>query len=312
LLLFFALSSTLTAAQNYPSKPIRLIVPLAPGGAMDTVARGIAGKLTENLKQTVVVDNRSGAAGSIGAELTAHAVPDGYTLLMASASYVTHTLMYKAPYDPVRDFAPITQATFQPYILVVNPAVPAHTPAEFIALARAKPGTLNYSSSGSGSFIHLTGALFSTMTKTNIVHIPYKGIAASYPDLIAGQIQFTFASSISAMPHIKTNRLRPLAVTSRNRAKVLPDLPSFNESTVPGFEVTQWYGVLGPRGLPPALVDRLQREFATVLRHPDTITRLAVDGSEPAVSTPAQFATHIKNERDKWAKVIKDAGIHGE
>ena len=153
-------------AQDYPTKPIRLIVPLAAGGAMDTVARAVAGKLTEKLKQTVVVDNRSGAAGSIGAELTARAVPDGYTLLMASASYVTHTLMYRAPYDPVRDFAPITQATAQPYILVVNPAVPAHTPAEFIALARAKPGTLNYGSSGSGSFIHLTGELFRAMTKT--------------------------------------------------------------------------------------------------------------------------------------------------
>ena len=146
------------------------------------------------------------------------------------------------------------------------------------------------------------------MTGTNLVHIPYKGIAASYPDLIAGQIQFTFASSISAMPHIKTNRLRPLAVTSRKRAKVLPDLPSFNESAVPGFEVTQWYGVLGPRGLPNALIDRLQREFAAVLQQPDTVARLAADGSEPAPGTPAQFAAHIKSEREKWAKVIKDSG----
>ena len=193
---------------------------------MDTVARGVAVKLTEKLKQTVVVDNRSGAAGSIGAELTARAVPDGYTLLMASASYVTHALVYRAPYDPVRDFAPITQATVRPYVLVVNPGVPAHTPAEFIALARAKPGTLNYGSSGSGSFIHLTGELFRSMTKTDLVHIPYKGVAAAYPDLIAGQIQFTFASTISAMPHLKTARLRGLAVTSRNRAKSSPDLPS--------------------------------------------------------------------------------------
>ncbi len=299
-------------ALDYPTKPIRLIVPLAAGGAMDTVARGIAVKLTENLKQTVVIDNRSGAAGSIGAELTAHAAPDGYTILMASASYVTHTLMYKAPYDPVRDFAPITQATFQPYILVVNPAVPARTPADFIALARAKPGTLNYGSSGSGSFIHLCGELFSAMTKTSLVHIPYKGIAAAYPDLIAGQTQFTFGSSISAMPHIKTGRLRPIAVTSRNRAKSLPDLPSFNESAVPGFEVTQWYGVLAPRGTPQPIIDRLHREFAAVLQHPDTIARLAADGSEAAVSTPAQFAAHIKSEREKWALVIKQAGIRGE
>ena len=299
-------------AQDYPARPIRLIVPLAAGGAMDTVARAVAVKLTDNLKQTVVVDNRSGAAGSIGAELTARAAPDGYTLLMASASYVTHTLMYRAPYDPVRDFSPVTQATAQPYVLVVNPSVAAYTPADFIALARAKPGALNYGSSGSGSLIHLTGELFKAMTRTDLVHIPYKGIAAAYPDLIAGQIQFTFGSSISAMPHIKTARLRGLAVTSRNRAKSLPDLPALNESAVPGFDVTQWYGVLAPRGTPPAIIDRLQREFAIVLQQPDTIARLAADGSEPAVSTPVQFATHIRNERDKWAKVIKQAGIRGE
>ncbi len=296
----------------FPSKPIRLIVPLAPGGAMDTVARAVAAKLTENLKQAVVVDNRSGAAGSIGAELTARAAPDGYTLLMASASYVTHALMYRAPYDPVLDFAPITQATFQPYILVVNPTVPAQTPGEFIALARAKPGTLNYASSGSGSFIHLTGELFRAMTKTDLVHIPYKGIGTAYPDLIAGQIQFTFASSISAMPHLKTARLRALAVTSRNRAKILPDLPALSESAVPGFDVTQWYGVLAPRGTPQIIIERLLREFAAVLRQPEIIARLAADGAEPAVSSPAQFGAHIKSERGRWAKVIKDAGIRGE
>jgi tripartite-type tricarboxylate transporter receptor subunit TctC len=289
-----------------------MIVPLAAGGAMDTVARAVAVKLTDRFKQTVVVDNRSGAAGSIGAELTAHAVPDGYTILMASASYVTHTLMYRAPYDPERDFAPVTQATSQPYVVVVNPAVPAHTIAEFVALAKSKPGTLNYGSSGSGSFIHLCGELFASMTKTQLVHIPYKGIAAAYPDLIAGQIQFTFGSSISAMPHIKTGRLRPLAVTSRNRAKSLPDLPTISETVAPGFDVTQWYGVLGPRGLPQPIIEKLQREFTAVLRDPDTIAKLAADGSEPAPSTPAEFAAHIKSEREKWAKVIKQAGIRGE
>jgi tripartite-type tricarboxylate transporter receptor subunit TctC len=307
-----ALCTMCVAHADYPTKPIRMIVPLAAGGAMDTVARAVAVKLTDRLKQTVVVDNRSGAAGSIGAELTAHAVPDGYTILMASASYVTHTLMYRAPYDPVRDFAPVTQATAQPYVIVVNPTVPARTIAEFVALAKAKPGTLNYGSSGSGSFIHLCGELFSAMTKTQLVHIPYKGIAAAYPDLIGGQIQFTFGSSISAMPHIKTGRLRPLAVTSRNRAKSLPDLPTISETVAPGFDVTQWYGVLGPRGLPQPIIDKLQREFTAVLRDPDTIAKLAADGSEPAPSSPAEFAAHIKNERDKWAKVIKQAGIRGE
>jgi len=299
-------------AQPYPTKPIRLIVPLAPGGSMDIIARGVAQKLTDRLGQTVVVDNRPGAGGSIGAELTARAVPDGYTLMMASASYVTHALMYRAPYHPVRDFAPITQVSAQPYVLVVHPAVPAATAGELITYARSNPGHLNYASSGNGGLIHLTGELFKSMTGVSLVHVPYKGMAAAYPDILAGQVQLGFPATVSALPHIKSGKLRGLAVTSRVRAKILPDLPPLHEAGVPGFDVTQWYGMLAPAGTSPIVVARMQREVAALLTQPDVIARMAADGSEPVSSTSRGFATHIKSEFAKWDGVIRQANIRGE
>lgn len=299
-------------AQDYPAKPVRLVVPLAPGGAMDIVARSVAQKLTGNFRQTVVVDNRAGAGGAIGAELTARAAPDGYTLMMASASYITHSLMYRAPYHPLRDFAPITQATAQPYVLTVNPAVPANTVAEFIAVARAKPGQLSFGSSGSGGLIHLTGELFKIMTGTDLVHVPYKGMAAAYPDLFANQIQFTYASTISVMPYLKNGKLRGLGITSRARARSLPDLPTLNEAGVPGFDVAQWYGMFAPVGTSRAIIERVQREVASVLQQPDIAVRLAADGSEPVGSSPEQFGRHVRGEFEKWSKVIKQAGIRGD
>jgi tripartite-type tricarboxylate transporter receptor subunit TctC len=299
-------------AQPYPTKPIRLIVPLAAGGSMDIIARGVAQKLTERLGQTVIVDNRPGAGGSIGAELTAHAVPDGYTLMMASASYVTHALLYRAPYHPIRDFAPITQVSAQPYVLVLHPSVPATTTGELITYARSKPRALNYASSGNGGLIHLTGELFNAMTGVSLVHVPYKGMAAAYPDMLAGQVQIGFPSTVSALPHIKSGKLRALAVTSRVRAKILPDLPPLHEAGVPGFNVTQWYGMLAPAGTPPIIVERMQREVAALLTQPDVIARMAADGSEPVSSTPSEFATHIKSEFAKWDGVIRQANIRGE
>jgi tripartite-type tricarboxylate transporter receptor subunit TctC len=294
-------------AQQYPTKPVRLIVPLSAGGSLDTVARILATRLSESLGQPVVVDNRGGGGGSIGAEITARAAPDGYTIMMASSSYMILTLMYQAPYDPVRDFAPITQAATVPLLFVINPAVAANTLSEFIALVRARPGTLNYGSSGNGSFIHLTGELFKSMTGTNIVHVPYKGIAPTIPDLISGQIQFTFSSS--AMSHIKSGRLRALAITSRVRSKNLPELPSMHEAGVPGFDSTQWFGVLAPAGTQRPIVDRLQREFAAALQRSDTVSRLAVEATEPVASSPEEFGLLIRSDVAKWGKVIKDAGI---
>ncbi len=279
---------------------------------MDIIARGVAQKLTDRFGQTVVVDNRPGAGGSIGAELTARAVPDGYTLMMGSASYVTHALLYRAPYHPLRDFTPISQVSAQPYVLVVHPSIPAATPVELIAYAKSNPRRLNFASSGSGGLIHLTGELFKSMTGVSLVHVPYKGMAAAYPDMLAGQVQLGFPATVSVLPHIKSGKLRGLAVTSRVRAKILPDVPALHDAGVPGFDVTQWYGMLAPAGTPPIIVERIQREVTALLTQPDVIARMAADGSEPVSSTPSGFATHIKNEFAKWDGVIRQANIRGE
>ena len=307
-----AIGAAHLAAQEYPSRPIRMIVPLAAAGAMDTVARSLGQKLGDALGQTVVVDNRGGGGGSIGAELAMQAAPDGYTVIMMSATSVIHPLMYKARYDTSRDFAPVSQVTTQPYVIVINPALPIRSVAELVAYAKSNPGKLNYASSGNGSLIHLTGELFKFASGTAMVHIPYKGIGAAYPDLIAGNIQLTFGSIISALPHIRSQRLRALAVTGATRAKASPELPTVAESGVPGFAVTQWYGVFAPAGTPRPIVDRLHTEIIKALQLPDLISRLTADGAETVGNSPQQLAEHVKTEREKWAKVIKQAGIRGE
>jgi len=307
------LPMTAAAAEpSFPTRPVRLIVPLAPGGGMDITARGVALKMNDVLGQNMVVDNRPDGGGSIGAELTRGAPPDGYTLLMASATLLTHKLLSAALYDPVRDFAAVSQVSGQPYVLVINPAVPARTTAEFIAHAKANPGKLNFSSSGTGSLIHLTGELFNSKAGVKLVHIPYKGIAASYPDLFSGQIQLTFASIISATPHVKNGKLRALGVTSRARAKSMPELPTFAESGVTGFDVSNWYGIVAPAGTPRAVIERVASATAAVLAQPEVIARMAGDGSEPIGSTPADFTALIKTDYARWSAVIKQAGIKGE
>ena len=299
-------------AQNYPNKPIRLIVPLVAGGGMDTIARGIGLRLGASLGQPVVVDNRGGGGGAIGAELAAHAAPDGYTLLMMSATAVIHPLMYPAQYDAVRDFAAISQVTTQPYVIVVNPAIPVKSVTELVAYAKANPGNLNYGSAGNGSLIHLASELFKTMTGIRMTHVPYKGIGAAYPDLIGGQIQLIVASIISALPQIRSQRLTALAVTGARRAPALPELPTVAESGVPGYAVSQWYGVQAPAGTAHNIVVRLNREIVTTLQLADVLAHLASDGAEAAGSTPQQFAAHIKAEREKWARVIRQAAIHAD
>lgn len=299
-------------ADDYPNRPVRLIAAIAPGGGLDTTARGIAIRLTENLKQSVVVDNRAGGGGSIGVELVARATPDGYTLLMASSSNLIYTLMYRASYDPLRDFSPVTQATALPLILVSGPALPVKTISELIALAREKPGTINYASAGIGGLPHLTGELFKMMTATNLVHVPYKGGSSPFADLLSGQIQLVVTAIVSAMPLIKGGRLRGLAITSRKRSTTVSEFPTLDEAGVPGFDVTQWFGVLAPATTPRPVIDRLQREISIVLQQPEFIARLAADGSEPVASSPVQFALHMRSELEKWRRVIKQAGIRGE
>jgi len=301
------------AAQNYPNKPIRLVIPFAPGGGTDITARAIALKLYEAWGQPVLADNRTGANGTIGVDLAAKAAPDGYTLTMISSSHSVNTTLYrKLPYDLVRDLTPITQATTQPYALVVHPSVPAKSLKELMALARAKPGSLNYGSSGTGGLSHLSGAYFANAAGIELVHVPYKGGAPAMSDVIAGQIQMLFSTILQSHAHIKAGRLRAIAVTTKTRSRAEPAIPTMAESGLPGFEVAGWYGVLAPAKTPPQIVAQLNREIVRILRLPEMSDRLAADGSEPVGSSPEEFGAHIRAEIARWRKVVEAAGIRVE
>ena len=301
------------AAQTFPTKPIRLIVPFPPGGGTDITARAIALKLSERWGQQVVVDNRPGANGTIGVDITAKSAPDGYTLTMISSSHAVNVSLYaKLPYDLVNDLAPVTQATAQPYSLVVNPSVPAKSVKELIALANAKPAALNYGSSGTGGLSHLSGALLASLAGINLTHIPYKGGNPAMIDVIAGQIQMLFGTLLLTSPHVKAGKLRALAVTTARRAAAAPELPTMMEAGVAGYEVAQWYGVLAPAKVPPAIIGKLNKEIARILHEPDVKPRLAADGSDAVGSTPEQFGAHIRSEVAKWAKIVKRIGLKAE
>jgi len=301
------------AVADYPSKPIRMIVPFAPGGGTDITARTIAQKLTERWGQQVITDNRPGANGTIGADLIAKAAPDGYIFGMISSSHsVNPSLMKKLSYDLVQDLAPITQATTQPYALVVHPSLPAKSMKELIALARARPGALNYGSSGTGGLSHLSGALLGSLAKIDIVHIPYKGGNPAMIDVIAGQIQMLYSTLLQAQTHIKSGKLRALGVTTAARSPAAPQLPTMQEAGIAGYEVAGWYGVVAPAKMPPAIVAKLNQEIVRILQSPDVKERMSADGSEPVGSTPEQFGTHIKNEVAKWRKLIQETGIRAE
>ena len=300
-------------AQQYPTKPIRLIVPFAPGGGTDITARAIAMKLTEALGQTVVVDNRAGANGTIGADIAAKAPPDGYTLSMISSSHsVNPSIMKKLPYDLVTDLAPVTQATSQPYALVLHPSVAAKSVKELIALVKAKPNSLNYGSSGTGGLSHLSGALLCSMTGITMTHIPYKGGSPALTDLVGGQIQLLFSTILQAQSQLKGGRVRALAVTTAKRSAGAPDLPTMHEAGVTGYEVAGWYGMVAPLKTPAAIIARLNTEAVKALRGPDIKDKLAADGSEPVGSTSEAFGLHIKTEVAKWNKLVKEASIRAE
>ena len=301
------------AAQPYPNKPIRLIVPFAPGGGTDITARAIAMKLTEAIGHTVVVDNRAGANGTIGADIAAKAPPDGYTLSMISSSHsVNPSLMKKLPYDLINDFAPVTQATTQPYALILHPSVAAKSVKELIALVKAKPNSLNYGSSGTGGLSHLSGALLCSMTGITMTHIPYKGGAPALTDLVGGQIQLLFSTILQAQSQLKGGRVRALAVTTAKRSAGAPDLPTMQEAGVAGYEVAGWYGMVAPLKTPAAIIARLNTEAAKALRASDIKDKLAADGSEPVSSTSEAFGLHIKTEVAKWNKLVKEANIRAE
>jgi tripartite-type tricarboxylate transporter receptor subunit TctC len=298
------------AAEPYPSKPIKLIVPFPAGGTTDLVARTVGQEMTKTWGQQVVVENRPGAGGNIGSEAAAKSPADGYTLLMGTVGThgINPSLYKKLPYDAVKDFAPITLATSGPNILVVHPSLPAKSVKELIAYAKANPGKLNFASSGNGTSIHLCGELFKTKTGVQMTHVPYKGSAPALTDLIGGQVQLMFDNMPSAWPHVKTGKLRALAVTTAKRSQTAPDLPTIAESGVPGFDATSWFGLLAPAGTPKEIVTKLNKEAVRILKMPEVKERLLAQGAEPVGNSPEQFAAHIKAEIEKWRKVVEASG----
>jgi tripartite-type tricarboxylate transporter receptor subunit TctC len=300
------------SAQDYPNRPVRYIVPQAAGGSSDTLARMITHRVGEGLGRQLVVDNRPGATGIIGAEVVAKANPDGYTLLQAATSHATNPAMQtKLPYDSVRDFAPISLLSQQPNIFIVHPSLPVRTIKELIAYVRAKPGQLNYGSSGTGGSQHLAGELLKGLTGIDMTHVPYKGSPPALVDLLAGRVPIMSSTMPPVLPHIKTGKVRALAVTSAQRSAALPDVPTVAESGVPGYEAIAWQGLLAPAGTPKALIARINAEFVKVLKQADIVAKLNEQGYETVASTPEWFASYIRSEIAKWSKVIKASGIKG-
>ncbi|MCW5604184.1 MAG: tripartite tricarboxylate transporter substrate binding protein [Burkholderiales bacterium] len=306
---FFTLAP-LAAAQTYPTKPIRLVVPFTPGGSTDILARVVGQKLTEAFGTQVIIDNRPGAGGTIGVEIVARAAPDGYTLVMGHIGTfgVNPSLYPKLPYDAVKNFQPITLVALVPNLMSVSQKLPVKSIKEFVALAQSKPGALNYGSGGNGSAAHLASEYLKLLTKTDIVHIPYKGTAPAITDLIAGNISMMITGVPPQMPHIKAGRLRPLGVATAKRLSLFPDLPTIAEGGVPDYEATQWYGVLAPAGTPRAVVARLHSEIVKSLSGADVKQRLAGDAAEPVGNTPEEFGAFIRKEIARWAPVIKASG----
>jgi tripartite-type tricarboxylate transporter receptor subunit TctC len=313
LLLAFAAPAVL--AQAYPAKPIRFVVPYAPGGPLDIMARALGQKLTESMGQPVVVDNRPGAGGNIGADIVAKAAPDGYTIVMgAVATHAINPTLYPSiPYDPVKDFTPVALVAVVPNVLVVNPELPVKSVKDLIELARAKPSSLNFGSGSTGSTGHLAGELFNALAGVKMVHIPYKGGAPAMADLLAGQVQLMFDNLANALPQVKAGKLRAIAVTTSQRSAFAPELPTLAEAGVPGFDLTTWFGVFLPGNAPRDIVTRLNTEIVRALNAPDMKDRLEKMGAEPPPSnTPERFAAFIRMEFDKYARVIKASGAKVE
>ena len=297
------------ASGDYPSKPVRLIVPFAPGGGTDIVARVLAQKLTESFKQTVIVDNRAGGGGTLGVETAVRASPDGYTTIIMSGSYATNAAMFKMSFDPVNDILPMGLIGNTAFVLVLHPAVPLKSVAELVAHAKAKPGVLNYASSGTGGIAHLSGELFDLLAGTRMTHIAYKGTGPATNDLLGGQVQLLFGSAPAVVPLIRAGRLRALAVTTLKRMSSFPELPTIDEAGVKGYEVVLWYGVLGPKGLPKAMVERWNAEIRKATKLPDMRERLLSEGFEIDDSPPSVFQALLKRDVAKWQKVVKEAKV---
>jgi len=295
-------------AEAYPTKPIRMIVPFAPGGGTDIVARAMAQKLTESLGQSVIVDNRAGAGGTIGAETTVRSVPDGYTLAMVSGSYAANAALFKLPYDPVNDVTPISLIGQTGFLVSLHPSVAAKNMKEFIALAKAKPGSINYASTGTGGITHLATELFATMADVKMTHIPYKGTGPALIDLLGGQVQMMVGALPAMVPQHKTGKVRGIAVTTSKRNGAVPDVPTVGE-TVPGYEAILWYAFFGPKNLPKDVVTLLNGEITKAISTPEMKERMASEGLDPVGGPPSQFGDVLKRDVPKWTKVVKDANI---
>ena len=300
-------------AQDYPSRPVRIVVPFAPGGPNDIVVRLVAQKLTETWGQPFLVENRPGAGGNIGTDFVAKAAPDGYTLLsVGPGSLIINPLIGKVPYDTMRDFAPVTLMARAPNALVAHPSLPARSVMGLIELARSQPGKVNYGSGGNGSTPHLAGAMFAAMARIALTHIPYKGTAPAMADLIGGQVQIAFLGIPTVLPHIKSGKLRVLAVTGKHRSPELPGVPTVDEAGVPGYELSPWYGLLAPAGTPREAVVRLAEEVSRILRTAEMKEKLAAQGAEVAGGSSEEFAAVIRADTSIWSRVVKDTGIRIE
>lgn len=300
-------------AQSYPARPVRLVVPFPPGGSVDVVARALTPKLSERLGQQVVIENRSGASGIIGTEIVAHAKPDGYTLLINTIPFVTNTYLYsKVPYDPFSDFLPVAWLCSSPATLVVNPSLPASSVRELLALAKSKPGALNYSAAGAGTNPHFAGELFNSLGQVDIVAVQYKGGGPSLLAVLSGEVGITFPNISEAIPHVKAGKLRVLGVTGSKRSAALPEVPTIAEAGLPGYEFVTWHGVLAPKGTPAAIVSLLNAKVKETLTAPEQTRFFEQMGFEIVASTPEEFAAHLKRESEKWGKVIKERHIRAE
>jgi len=307
---FFCANSSLQAA-DYPVRPVRFVVPFPPGGNADILARAVAGVLVETWKQQLIIDNRAGAGGGIGTEIVAKAPPDGYTILLGTIGSISiNPSIYKnLPYDPVRDLAPISLISFNPLMVLTHPSVPARNVKDLVALSKKNPKALTYGSGGNGTSTNLAVELFKSMSGASITHIPYRGAPLAATALISGEIALMFDNLAPSLPHVRSGRVRPLAVTSLTRSPVLPDLPTVQESGIAGYEVTGWYGILAPAGTPADIVSKINRDVVSALKSKSVTTRLQGDGAEGVGSTPDEFARHIKAETSKWSEVVKKIGV---
>jgi tripartite-type tricarboxylate transporter receptor subunit TctC len=296
---------------TYPERPVRTLVPLSPGGSMDVIVRALSARLTEVFGQSFIIDNRPGAGSLIAMDILASAAPDGHTLMCIGGTTVVYPLLYKSRYDIVRDFAPVAQLTAHGYVLILHPSVPAKTVTEFVQYLKANPDKVNYSSSGIGSPLHMSGELFKLITGTRMTHVPYKGSAPAYTDLLGGQIQAAFPTIVSSSAHLRAGRLRPLAVTMARRVQALPHVPTFEEAGVNGMVVLNMYAMIAPKKTPQPIIDRLVEEINKAMRSPEMIKSLAADGAQAATGSPADLAAHLKAEHDRWSRVVKAIGMQG-